>query len=383
MIFFSWLLGFSLFVLALPVMVLLAQVLAAFLPQKKAKVFQGSPRSAVLVPAHNEASGLSVTLESLKKTIVAGDRILVVADNCTDETADVARSCGVEVIERFDLENRGKGFALDFGIRHLSINPPEVLIIVDADCQVTNGSLSELAAQAKGLGRPVQALNLMNSPERAGLSIRLAEFAWRLKNMVRPLGWKRLGFPCQLMGTGMAFPWEMTGKMSLANGHIAEDMKLGVDLALKGCPPFFYPSVLVSSQFPSTDSAIKSQRTRWEHGHLSMLLSDFPRLFFYAMRNFNYQALGLALDLMVPPMALLAGLLFIAGIGAVVFSQIIGFVVIFAFALLVVLAWFGWGRSVVSLSDLALVPFYIFKKIPVYVSFLFKRQSSWIRTKRD
>jgi hypothetical protein len=80
-------------------------------------------------------------------------------------------------------------------------------------------------------GRPVQALYLMLAPADAGLARRLAQFAWRVRNWARPAGWHRLGLPCQLMGTGMAFSWDMLRDAPLANASIVEDMKLGIDLA--------------------------------------------------------------------------------------------------------------------------------------------------------
>src|SRR5580704_2288892 len=85
-------------------------------------------RVAVLVPAHNESRGLLPTLEDIKRQLRPGDRVLVVADNCTDDTAAVAAAAGAEVIERHDPTRRGKGYALDFGIQHLSSAAPEILI---------------------------------------------------------------------------------------------------------------------------------------------------------------------------------------------------------------------------------------------------------------
>ena len=283
-------LGGGLCLLAVPVGVLMLQVLAALRATKVGDLepAQQPPCLAVLVPAHNEAAVIAETLVGLKAEIRPGDRILVVADNCTDETAAIARSHSVEVVERTNLVDRGKGFALDFGLRHLQAAPPEVLVIVDADCRVAPGALRRLAARAWQERRPVQGLYLMYAPPQASLKLRLAEFAWRVKNQVRPLGWQALGLPCQLMGTGMAFPWALTAGMALANGNIVEDMKLGIDLALQGVAPVFCPDAVVTSEFPIAGSAVQSQRKRWEHGHLSMIVSEAPRLFGYALRSVTF-----------------------------------------------------------------------------------------------
>src|SRR5262249_18472589 len=153
-------------------------------------------------------------------------RVLVVADNCTDDTAVVAAAAGAEVTVRHDLMRVGKGYALDWGLRHLSVDPPDVVIMVDADCRLGAGAIERLMASVLATGRPVQALYLMTVPERSAVNHRVAEFAWRAKNWIRPLGLHRLGLPCQLMGTGMAFPWAVIRTAELASGRIVEDLRL-------------------------------------------------------------------------------------------------------------------------------------------------------------
>src|SRR5205085_486900 len=109
-----------------------------------------------------------------------GDRLLVVADNCADHTAAVAREAGAEVAERHDDNRRGKGFALDFGIKHLAADPPEVVIVIDADTEVGVGSIDILAAAAAT--RPAQAMNLLDPPAQAGPEARLSAFAFYFRN---------------------------------------------------------------------------------------------------------------------------------------------------------------------------------------------------------
>jgi hypothetical protein len=81
------------------------------------------PRIAVLVPAHNESTKLLPTIADINTQLHAGDRLLVAADNCSDDTATVAASAGAEVIERRAADRIGKGYALDWGFRHLAAAP--------------------------------------------------------------------------------------------------------------------------------------------------------------------------------------------------------------------------------------------------------------------
>ena len=166
----SWLLSALLLLILLPVLVLFVQVALACLPQRARPALAGArPRVAVLVPAHNESTLIVATLDGLRAQMQVGDRLLVVADNCSDDTAELARAAGAEVIERSDSQQRGKGYALDFGVRHLASNAPEVLIIVDADCQVGEGAIERLALRCIQSGRPTQALYLMHAPQGSGL----------------------------------------------------------------------------------------------------------------------------------------------------------------------------------------------------------------------
>src|SRR5262249_47935877 len=155
----------------------------------------------------------------------AGDEVVVVADNCDDGTADIARAFGATVLERRDTVNRGKGFALDHGIRYLRANCPGVLVMMDADCTIRAGSIDAVVDQVVATGRPAQACYLMEQPREAGPRDLVSALAFLVKNGVRPRGLVRFNLPCLLTGTGMAFPWNVISDAKLASGNIVEDMQ--------------------------------------------------------------------------------------------------------------------------------------------------------------
>ena len=388
----AWLLGLVAVAILLPSVVLFAQVLLACLPARPQPAASARrPRVAVLVPAHNEASIITSTLASVGAQMRVHDRLLVVADNCSDDTAQLARRAGAEVVERHNDQLRGKGYALDFGVRHLAQDPPEVVIIVDADCLVGDGAIDLLARRCLEAARPVQALYLMHAPAGAGLKVQIAEFAWRVKNLVRPRGWACLGWPCQLMGAGMAFSWRDLAAVDLANGHLVEDLKLGLDLCRAGKPPLFCPAAQVTSEFPLSQEGLSSQRTRWEHGHLGVIVAQVPSLLVGALARRNWPLLAMALDLMVPPLALLV-LALIVVVGACWLAALLfgitapAWIATAALAMLggaVLLAWWRFSRELIPFSVLLYAPFYAARKIPLYLGFLIKRQVEWVRSKRD
>ena len=377
---------------AIPVAVLLVQTLAALRQMRVTSIATNwRPSVAVLVPAHNEAQGIAATIAAIREQLRDGDRILIVADNCTDETVAMALAAGAPVLERINLEQRGKGYALDYGVQHLAQSPPEVVLMIDADCQLLEGSIDKLACLAMTTQRPVQALDLMRAKKNAGLKMRIAEFAWIVKNHVRPLGFLRLGLPCQLMGTGMAFPWNLIENAGLANGNLAEDMQLGIEMARKNAAPIFCPDACVISYFPVGEEAARMQRTRWEHGHISMILQHGLPLLIQGFRRGDRMLIAMALDMCVPPVALLtlATLALFIGAAIAYFTfDWIGPLVLAGFSLLgltlaVLLAWQRFGRHVVSLNELFSTVTYVFWKLPLYLKFLVSRQVEWVRAKRD
>ncbi|HEY2749629.1 MAG TPA: glycosyltransferase family 2 protein, partial [Polyangia bacterium] len=250
---------------ALPTIVLVVEVLAA-LPRARAAAAAGDPslRVAVLVPAHDEERGIAATLATIAPQLRDGDRLVVVADNCGDATAERARAAGADVFERSDGAHRGKSFAIASGVTYLAANEPDIVIIVDADCRVEPGAIDALRAAA--VERPAQAAYVMRAPDGAPPARRLAELMFLLRNVVRPLGLARLGVPCLLTGAGMAFPWSLIRGAALASGSVVEDLQLAIDLAADGTPPRFCGEARVTSLFPTGEAAAGKQQTRWLWG---------------------------------------------------------------------------------------------------------------------
>jgi cellulose synthase/poly-beta-1,6-N-acetylglucosamine synthase-like glycosyltransferase len=380
--------------LLVPVGVLALQLFAQALERRPPVTVVSSADSprrslAVLVPAHNEEGGIAAALATVVAQLRDGDRLLVVADNCSDATAATARAAGAEVVERSSTL-RGKGYALACGIDHLRADPPAAVVIVDADCVLTAGALDALMTDLAATSRPVQALYLMLAAPDAGLGRRLAQFAWRVRNWSRPAGWHRLGLPCQLMGTGMAFSWPMLEHARLANASIVEDMKLGIELAVGGAAPVFCDNALVTSMFPQSGAAAGTQRTRWEHGHIEMILREVPPLLRAAVARRDLRLAGMALDLAVPPLALLAGLLGLDGalsfggwwLGGGATALVLASALLANFTAAILAAWAVRGRDLVRLTELLAVPWYILAKLPIYLRFIVRRQKDWVRTDR-
>lgn len=379
-------------VLALPVLVIFLEVLAAMPPRRADGLPVGPrPRVAVLIPAHNEAFGIGRALASVIPQLVARDRLVVIADNCADDTAEAARRQGAEVTIRTDPEQRGKGFALDHGLRYLEqTGAPEVVIFIDADCQLDDGCIDRLAVSSYRSGRPVQAAYLMNPPRPPRMMASLICFAWKVRDYVRPLGWHRLALPCQLAGSGMAFPWHVARSADLASGHLVEDLKQSLDLALNGTFAVFCPDAVVTSDVAPGGRPSASQRARWEHGTIEIAIEYLPRLAARFCGAPSLSLLAVALDLVVPPLALLAlalaAILALSLLPFLVFGATLPIILSGALCLVffaaICLAWQRHGRDLVPLRWLLLAPVYAILKIPLYGRFFLNCQRAWIKGER-
>lgn len=393
MIWLEWMAWFIAISLACPLAVLAIECIAACIAGRPAAVAppMEHPRTVVLIPAHNEEAGIAGTLESVTRQLGANDQILVVADNCTDRTAEIARVHGATVAERTDAVRRGKGFALSHGRGVLMDDPPQVVIVIDADCTLGDGTISWLATQAAAGRRPVQSANLLNAPPNAGIGRSIAAFAFLVKNVVRPTGLHYLGLPCLLTGTGMAFPWDIFRNVPLEHGHIVEDLNLNVDLARMGVPARFERRALVMGEFPVDEAAASTQRRRWEHGHLSVIFKRAPRLWLLGIARMRCDILAVAAELSVPPLSALVmtTILAAAAIGAVSFLTgnwwpLVMLLAITAVAMFgLALSWLRFGRGTLPLSAVLHIPSYVFRKAGLYLGFVKRPETQWIRTARD
>jgi cellulose synthase/poly-beta-1,6-N-acetylglucosamine synthase-like glycosyltransferase len=232
----------------------------------------------------------------------------------------------------------------------------------------------------------------MTAPKDCTINYQVAEFAWRIKNWVRPLGMHNLGLPCQLMGTGMAFPWKTIHSANIASGEIVEDLKLGMHLALAGQPAQFCPAACVTSQFPSTAEGAANQRQRWEQGHIGLILRLAPKTILRAILSRNGPALALALDMAVPPLALLVFLIaatcltgtIAALLGLSTMPMLIAAASAVGLTSVLLVAWWRFGRDILPARALPQVVSYLLDKARLYARLSSRPgKATWVRTERD
>ncbi|CAA0336779.1 Family 2 glycosyl transferase [Alteromonas alvinellae] len=345
---------------------------------------------AILIPAHNETEVIEATLKHLIGIIGKNDEIFVVADNCTDDTAKKARNTGVNVFERFDDQNRGKGFALDFGSKLITSNYDfETVVVFDADCLFKPDSYSKLVSKSQTANSVVQSQYLMLSPNDERIDLKISEFTWAVKNDLRARGMKTLGLGCHIQGSGFAFPTSMLRDISLASSSIVEDLELGLNLALKGQPAIYFDEAKVFSYFPENKEGAASQRKRWEHGHLGMI-KMFPKYAYKAIKNFDLKTFALLVDAAIPPTILWILILSTLSMFALLLNIYIenSFLIFIPACFLIttvllIFTWFTYGKSITSSIKFNDVVDFLSSKLTVYNSFFKKPETEWVKTKRD
>jgi 1,2-diacylglycerol 3-beta-glucosyltransferase len=280
-------------------------------------------RFAVLVPAHDEEPVIGATLEALNALDYPAERyrVHVIADHCTDRTVEIARAAGVEVYEHAG-ERRGKGPALAWVIRTLldapDGQPPDVVVIVDADTVVDKGFLQGVARVTASGAEAVQGQYRVRDPDTsAAAGLRAAALAAR--HHLRPLGRTAIGASCGLYGNGMAFTAAILRGREWS-GHLTEDIEFQMDLLLDGVRVAYAPDAVVEAEMPPTLEDARTQNERWERGRIELARRYVPRLVRAAVapgaRN-RVAAVDAVLDHLVPPLSVLA-----AAVGGVTAASI-------------------------------------------------------------
>ena len=259
----------------------------------------------VLVPAHDEERTLPTLLRSLDRAEGReAVRVVVIADNCGDQTAEVARRHGAEVLARREPERPGKGPALAWALRELGpLDAP--VVMVDADCEVSQNLFAALAAHAQAGARVAQVEYVVANPEESpAAALRAAAFL--LVNRVRPAGRGALGLSAGLLGTGMMFTPDVLRRVPWSDFGLAEDAEYGLHLAAAGERVVFVDEARVSSPMPVTAAVARSQEMRWEADKIAAARTWTPRLLADAARRRDPRLVATAFEALIPPQAILA-----------------------------------------------------------------------------
>ena len=240
----------------------------------------GDTDVVVLVPAHDEEGTVAHCVQAFENQTYPRDRyrVVVVADNCTDDTAGVASRAGAEVLVRNEPDARGKGRALRWAMDELLARdePPDAVVVVDADSTPDPDLLTGLVAHFEEGAQAVQGESLIvgdGSPEQ---ELRAAAFL--LVNRARPTGRAMLGLAPDLAGNGMLFGRRLLAEHPWSAFSSTEDLEYGLELRAAGIEPVFARGAIVRSPAAPHGRAAEAQQLRWEGGKLHLARTHVPKL---------------------------------------------------------------------------------------------------------
>lgn len=347
----------------------------------------------VIVPAHNEAAVIQRTIASLRQLNWPADRfrILVIADNCTDTTAVLARAAGAVAWERHDTARRGKGYALQFAFEASRRDAfADAMVVIDADAEVSANLLEAFACRVESGESAAQAhygiLNPLDSWRTRLITIAKAAF-----HIVRSRARERLGLSCGIRGNGWCVTRELLERVPYGAFSLTEDVEYGITLGLAGVRVAYADEAHSDAEMVSGEQIARSQRQRWESGRFELIRAKTGELLAAAFRGRSAVCLDLALDLMVLPLSYIAcyaGVLVL--IAALLTAWSTGFQVWFwvaaacagVLALYVLRGWQLSGIGAQGLLDLARAPKFLVWKL-LLMARRKNKSAEWVRTERE
>jgi cellulose synthase/poly-beta-1,6-N-acetylglucosamine synthase-like glycosyltransferase len=377
--------------LAVPSLYLLFLTVAGVArPPRAAKAETARTRFAVLVPAHNEEELLPSLLRSLQRNDYPREMfdVYVVADNCTDGTADVGRNLGAVVFERRDTSRLGKGYALQWLLRQIPVTGKryDAFVFLDGDTEVTPNFLAALDARFQKGSQAVQSYYGVSNAFQTPVSS-LRYIALVLKHKVRPSGRQALGLSTGIFGTGMAFTRHVMEACSWDAFSLAEDIEYFMKLTDLGVRVDFAPEATVWSDMPTSLQGARSQNLRWEKGRVHMAAKYGPRFVKEGLLEGDKVKLDAAIEQAIPPLSLLAaaaGLFFCVALLVknvwVIGLALIGLGALFGHVFL------GMRSARVpkrAYRMLVYAPLFILWKAPVYARALLPGKTQWVKTQRN
>ena len=345
-----------------------------------------------VVPAHNEGGTIARTLSSLQTVDYPKDlfQIVVIADNCSDGTAKIAREMGVTVYERHHAIRRSKGFALEDTLPTLlsdtSLKKFSAFVIVDADTVVDVNALRALAPFLRNGSDWIQGLDLVDNPLESWRT-KLLAYGFSLFNGSFQVGSEALGLGAHLRGNGMCLSRKGLERIAWKAGGLAEDLEFSWKLRLAGECVSFASNAKFYADMPVSAKASTTQRRRWEKGRHGLWQSLRSQLV-DAPGSVVVKILW-ALDLTMPSLTVVVGMLILsmfllaiaAVSGVVVPTWLSTIYVLLSAGLLAygISPFFSFELPWSVISAVLMLPYYAIWRLVIALGRL---PTSWVRTER-
>jgi cellulose synthase/poly-beta-1,6-N-acetylglucosamine synthase-like glycosyltransferase len=354
---------------------------------------RGYHRFALIIPAHNEEILIEDTVQNLLKMDYNADSysIFVVVDNCSDKTKDICSHYPINIMERKDNKNIGKGFAIQWAIERIEVDRFDAILIIDADC---TAKLNLLKVLSRHLSKGEDAIQCyIEVPNRNDSWFTEIIFVSRvINNRLFHYPRYRLGLTIPLMGTGMCFSKRTIKNFGwLANG-LSEDWEYYSMLVENGVRTSFAIDAVIYQRESTSLRQATSQRFRWARGRFDVVRAHVAKLLFAGINNRNFRVSEAALVLILPNLSMLININLLIILGNYILhemgaSKAIFIMPIFSVICLITIIFMGThlsGNYKRMFVACLMSPIFLLWKFGIdFLSFTgIYRSGGWVRTNR-
>lgn len=277
--------------------------------RKEIKIMEPHNSFAIVVAAHNEEQVIGQLIDNLHMLRYPRELydIYVVADNCTDKTAQIAKASGAIVYERFNQELRGKGYAMEwmFGILFKLERSYDGVVVFDADNLVDPNFLLEMNNRLCKGEKVIQGYLDAKNPTDTWIAGTFAISFW-VVNHIWHLAKYNIGLSSVLGGTGMCIATDILKQHGWGATCLTEDMEFTMKVLLKGVRTTWAHDAIVYDEKPLTFMQSWKQRKRWAQGHFDVAARYIPRLLTEGIKRRDIRLLDGVLHLLQPHFLILS-----------------------------------------------------------------------------
>lgn len=349
-------------------------------------------RFGIIIPAHNEELFLARLLQSINNQHYPCELVktIVIADNCTDKTAEIALKNGALGLERNDELHHGKGYAIRWAIEKIDINEYDAFFIIDADSLISDDLLVQLDHAISEGKNIIQCYNGVANPDESWFT-RLLNVSRTVGNEILQPAKQKLGLSSHLMGNGMCFTSEVFMKYGWDAFSVGEDWEYYAKLIQAGETVSFVSHARVYHQESSSLKQATSQRMRWSSGRFAVAWKYGIGLFLKGLVEKNIKKLDASLPLIFPNPSLgmniaIIGLV-LSSLPLIIENKHVYFVWFFSLAVMQLLMFLAGimftQNKLKNLLSIFIAPIFLIWKmgIDTLSAFGMGRQK-WVRTER-
>jgi len=281
----------------------------AALKEKPSPQPPGQYRYILLIPAHNEQTVIGRMLESVEKISYDHRNFTakVIADNCTDQTAEIVRQWGVDVMVRNDAAKRGKGRAIEWALAQLDLDRFDAVVIADADNIVDPDFFTGLNEVIDRGSNAIQCNNCLANPQATAFT-KVIHLSRTVNNLLYHDAKYKLGLSSYLMGNGMCFTTRLLKKIGWTASSIAEDYEYYAKLVMENEMIGFAVNAKLYHQESTGLRHATDQRIRWSSGRFQVAKTYGVALLKKGLAERNFRIVDASFALLLPNLSMMVNL---------------------------------------------------------------------------